>query len=161
MYVCVCIYIYGSIYTCIYRPTCMCVYVCMYLCGCMYIYIYIYMYYVYMHGCNISMCVCMYVCMYVFMYVCMMDGCMYVCMCVYVCMYVSMYICTHACVYQAIWLMHFSDFYLKRTYFESQPSGFNIMTQIFVFFCTRSFQTSAPVLLQILFLLLPSVLRGV
>ena len=75
----------------------------------------------------------------------------------YVCMFVCMY--KHAYTYQATWLMHFFDLNLKRTNLESQASSFNIMTQMFVVFCTRSFQASFPVLPQILFLSLPFVLR--
>ena len=83
-YMCVCMYIH--MYVCVY------VYVCMYayMCMCIYIYICIYIYmYVYV-------CVCIYI--YIYMYVCVC-----VCVCVYVYVYIYIYILTNFnCIY---WLL--------------------------------------------------------
>jgi len=60
-------------------PVCLCMYVCLYVCG-MYVCLYVCGMYV-----RLPMCLCMYVCVYVCgMYVCL-KVCMFMCMCVSLC----------------------------------------------------------------------------
>ena len=70
-------------------------YICIYLCICIYVYMYICIY-VYMYIC---IYVYMYICIYVYMYICI-----YVYL--YICIYVYMYICRYVYMYMCMYCIH-------------------------------------------------------
>ena len=76
---CVCLYVCMFACVCLYVFVCMCVCACLYVCMCMFVCVYV-------HVC-MCVCACLYVCM-----------CAYICMCLYVCMFAHARI-IHACTY--------------------------------------------------------------
>ena len=87
MDLCLCIYVYVSMYLCIYVSMYLCIYVSMYLIYVsMYLCIYVSMYLIY-----VSMYLCIYVSMCLWIYVSIYPS-IYLSM--YLCIYVSMYLCT-------------------------------------------------------------------